>query len=1109
MIQQISIHHSFLLFLYLARLMQTNNFHIIKQKLEQFVKKYYLNELFKGIVLFIFFSFLYLFVLVLLEQFFWLSTTVREIIFYTSLIILFFFLFVFILLPFAAYLGFRQQLSDEKAAKLIGDFFPEIKDKLLNIIQLKQSNQDSELLLASIEQKSLQLKNFRFTQAIDFKKNRRYFSLLLIPLFILLLSKILHFDTDLQQSYKRLISYNKTYQPPIPFSLHLSSPDKALFGTDYTLQVKLSGESLPEEIYFQSDSGQKIKLLKQNDSIFIYKFKNFNKDLKFQLLAGNHTFGPYHILLVHPPLISKHQLKVVFPDYLGLNAKTYDNLSNISLPEGSRLHWIFNLDYTDSLAFKTTFLDTLISVTSQTAVISLSAHNTFDYSFQAINSSGYRSNPFRYRINVIKDEYPKIKVDLLVDSLNMQNHHRIIASDDYRITKLKLYYKESQNANYISVNIPVKRSGFIETFYIFPDTIQLKPGTSYSYYFAVYDNDSKHGYKQTKSQIFTFNKQSPDKLQNYLLEKQKNQLQQLSQIQQNQQQSFNQLKQLNQQLTQKKQLDWQTKQLITNQLKNQEKLQNQFEQSVEKLNQLLNKLPADSLSLKKEDLQKRLDELKKLDQKKKLLDELKKLAEKLDKEQLMKDLKKLQNYSEHQEKSLERILELTKKYYMQQQMSKLSQKLDSLATAQEKLANNDRDTKQEQDRLNKKFEKLSKQTDSLFQMNKKLKRPMQMPDFPTDTENIKQDMQKASQSLEQQNSSKANSSQQKAANKMKHMSKSMKMSMQGGGGEQNEEDIKTLQSLLKSLLNFSFNQENLLNNYKSYNDKSSVSAHLVNQNKQKLYFKHINDSLYTLALRNPKISQLILDAAYNIHSELDMTLESLAENQVFSVLQHAQFVLTDANTLADLLSNALDNMKNSMSMTGKGKGKKGKGFSLPDIIKKQSESLQQMQNALKKQQGKKKNGKNGKKDGKQSRKIGEKDAELQYRLYQQQQHIKDKLNQLADKFSSPSDKQRITKLLKEMDNLERKLLREGITQETLNKMLQLQHELLKLRNATYKQSIDNQRISRSNSKNYSAPDSLFIKKSSKFAPFDEILKRYQIPVNQNINKKIKDYLSHD
>ncbi len=95
-----------------------------------------------------------------------------------------------------------------------------------------------------------------------------------------------------------------------------------------------------------------------------------------------------------------------------------------------------------------------------------------------------------------------------------------------------------------------------------------------------------------------------------------------------------------------------------------ENLQQSLEQKTEE---------TESLQNKKQQLKKRIEELLTLNKQKKLLDELQKIANKLDKEELFKKTKQLAQQNKQQERSLERILELTKRFYVEEKTTANSQ----------------------------------------------------------------------------------------------------------------------------------------------------------------------------------------------------------------------------------------------------------------------------------------------------------------------------------------------------------------------------------------------------------------------------------------------------
>ena len=156
----------------------------IESKLEKFIKRYYLSAVIRGVLLFFGFGVLYILFWVIVESFFWLPSIARGLIFWCIIgfeAVLFYNLIV---VPALRYLKIRKPINSEKAAALIGESFPEIKDKLLNVIQLGQQ-QKTELVLASINKRALQFSPFSFERAVNLKENLKHLKYALAPLLIL------------------------------------------------------------------------------------------------------------------------------------------------------------------------------------------------------------------------------------------------------------------------------------------------------------------------------------------------------------------------------------------------------------------------------------------------------------------------------------------------------------------------------------------------------------------------------------------------------------------------------------------------------------------------------------------------------------------------------------------------------------------------------------------------------------------------------------------------------------------------------------------------------------------------------------------------------------
>jgi phosphoenolpyruvate carboxylase len=177
--------------------------------------------------------------------------------------------------------------------------------------------------------------------------------------------------------------------------------------------------------------------------------------------------------------------------------------------------------------------------------------------------------------------------------------------------------------------------------------------------------------------------------------------------------------------------------------------------------------------------------------------------------------------------------------------------------------------------------------------------------------------------------------QKSASKKMKQMSSEMQESMDSGEQEQLEEDIAVLRQILDNLVAYSFSQEEVMNQFRNIKRGSpAFNKFLKTQQDLKQQFKHIDDSLFSMSLRNPKIAENVTKEIGNVQYNIDRSLDNLVEANVPKAASHQQYSVSSANKLADFLADILTGMQMSMSMSGKGKGKgqpspgKGSGSAL-------------------------------------------------------------------------------------------------------------------------------------------------------------------------------------
>ncbi|MFT7452862.1 MAG: hypothetical protein ACI9VN_003598, partial [Patescibacteria group bacterium] len=167
-----------------------DNYQILIKKLDQFTRKFYINQLIRG-ALYSVGLILGLFLLMnLLEHQFFFGTSGRKVLFFSFVGISAIALIGWVFMPLLHYFRLGKVISHEQAAEIIGEHFTNVKDKLLNILQLKKqagSSPDAALIMAGINQKTEEIKPVPFPTAINLSQNKKYLRYALPPLLLLLI----------------------------------------------------------------------------------------------------------------------------------------------------------------------------------------------------------------------------------------------------------------------------------------------------------------------------------------------------------------------------------------------------------------------------------------------------------------------------------------------------------------------------------------------------------------------------------------------------------------------------------------------------------------------------------------------------------------------------------------------------------------------------------------------------------------------------------------------------------------------------------------------------------------------------------------------------------
>src|SRR5690606_31729712 len=374
----------------------------------------------------------------------------------------------------------------------------------------------------------------------------------------------------------------------------------------------------------------------------------------------------------------------------GKSTDTLKSTGNATILEGTEIQWIYNSENTDQVTMDLLDSTHVLSKSQQQFSLKKRIFNNTDYSVATSNEYLTNYEKLNFNLTVIKDQYPTISVKEHIDSsaINRKIYTGAL-SDDYAIEKLEIYYKSTENDQFLHADLPINKQNVDRFVYEFPTGLTLEESVDYQYYFQVTDNDALRGGKDARSETFHYRKLTHSELQERQLENQKQTLDQLQNAMEQSNEQKNQLNEINALNKQKNQLNFNDKKTIDQFLARQleqnqmmEKFQNKLSENLSEF-QKTNKEKSEFNDLLKERLERRQ---KQLEENEKMMKELSRITDKIKKEELSKRLEDMAKQQNNNSRSLEQILELTKRYYIQAKLEKLKNDILSLSKKQSALA---------------------------------------------------------------------------------------------------------------------------------------------------------------------------------------------------------------------------------------------------------------------------------------------------------------------------------------------------------------------------------------------------------------------------------------
>ena len=1117
------------------------------QKLDEFIRAYYLNQLVNG-------ALRSLAVLVcvgigvaLVESVGRFGIAGRTVLFWTLLGGSAVLLSVWLVVPLLKWARIGKGLSYEEASALIGQHFPEISDRLLNVLQLQQQlgagsrPTDTSLLEASIEERTSALQPVAFKRAIDWEKSK---GLLRYALPVLAIASGLWVWSPalVKEPAGRILAHRQDFVPPPPFSFVVDDELKVPAMQPFTLTATTVGDLVPDVVMVEV--GESRYRMERVGSSFQHTFPLVREDISFRLTGGGVASSTYRLVALPVPTLVGLEVTTTPPAYTGLPSETLVDIGNLRVPEGTTIEWAVRSTDTDSLR---------IVAPGQPSPVLQGAAGVFTSTLRATASGPYWLVPtnqavgaldsLRYYLQVLADQPPRISASERIDSTAQSiRYFNGEVSDDYGFSRLTFAYQwlemgerpeellvaETPGLN-TTTRIPMDApSGRSDRFFFEWSLAELGivQGDVLEYWFEVWDNDRIHGPKMARSTPRTFAPPSELDIREERDQANADIEEQMRQARESAAELREEVEELRRQLAEDSEIDWKDERAMEELMKKQEELRENLEQlqqqNSEKDKRANEFSPEEERILEKQEQLQELMEQVMSDELKEMYEEMQRLMDEMDPEALEQIQEQLENMQVDQaslEKELDRALEQFKQLEYEVKMEEAIEDLKELAEKQEELAEKTRNEespsdslKAEQDALNEEFKEIQGRLDQLDKDNQELENPNATMDRTEESESIEQKMNESSDRLEQEKNKKASQQQQEAADEMQQMAEQMESMMQQQSEESLEIDMDALRALLENIIDLSFEEEGLMEALRTTSDNDPAYVlHGQTQRRLKDDARMVEDSLFELSLRIPQLAPAVNREIGLINHHMELALGGFGDRETDQITSNQQYVMTSFNNLALMLDDALQQMQQDMAQKQPGNGNcenpGGNGQPKPSPsagdLKKMQQSLSDRLQKMKEQMGE---GANAGRDGRQQRQLSKELAQMAAQQAALRQMAEKKAQELnAD---GSGDGTQMSDIAKEMEEIERDLVNKNVTIETLERQQELMVRLLEAEKAEMTRGEDDKRKSTTGNQNLATTPAPLLEYLDQKAREAEWLRTIPLELQGYYRDRVNDYFNN-
>lgn len=622
----------------------------------------------------------------------------------------------------ASILNRVKNLSNESLCRKIERLYPEIKDRLLNAIQLYEKPEEmgfysQELIGRSLRNVYTDVKKMEFKKVVPRKALYKKLKFLaLSATFSLLIFTI--FAPQYKDAAIHILHPTRDFPVSPPFSLSIKPGNTSvLWGEDVKIEINSTGRH-PSHVELSLRTASDVRVIQlpaDSEGVFTYTLKRVSKPTRYLSYVEDNSFwekwdivstSEYEISVINRPLIKNLLIKLTYPAYSAM-PPTYQeaNIGEIAALKGTEVSVKVSSNKPISEAF-IVFSDSTrtamqVNENSATGNFSLMRNGSYHILLRDIDLIT-NPEPVEYRLTALRDEYPLVRIlspgrDIDLDR-SMIIPLKFEIEDDFGFSGVKLLYSvQSKEEHSIQdereeISIPGidnKLNSQKLNYFWDLSNLTLSPGDIIRYRLKVYDSDMISGPKHSLTDEYTARFPSITEIFEKVAARQEESLLQTEDVIRETKELKEIVDKFSQQLKKTEKLDWSERKEIEETLKKQKELNKNLEKISKNLEAIVNQLDNNQL-LSEETLRKymELQELFREIATPELLEAMEKLQKaisQIDPEQIRKSMEQFKLSQETFLKNLERVLEIFKRIKIEQLIDEVTKRLEALIEEQQKV----------------------------------------------------------------------------------------------------------------------------------------------------------------------------------------------------------------------------------------------------------------------------------------------------------------------------------------------------------------------------------------------------------------------------------------